>query len=207
MNIPWLEVIAAALGLANAYLLVRRSIWNYLPGIATVVLYGWIFFQARLYSDTLLQVFYVVVQLYGWKNWASSKHDYGEVVVLRLTWPGRFAWALGIAAATLGWGWVMHRFTDDAAPWLDAGMAITAVSAEMLLTRRRIETWYLWIAVNLMSIILYVSRGLYVTTALYCVLLGLATWSFMAWRAAEKARQAAGLSPTLPADAAASTAR
>jgi len=57
MNIPWLEVIAAALGLANAYLLVRRSIWNYLPGIATVVLYGWIFFQARLYSDTLLQVF------------------------------------------------------------------------------------------------------------------------------------------------------
>jgi len=81
------------------------------------------------------------------------------------------------------------------------------VSAEMLLTRRRIETWYLWIAVNLMSIILYVSRGLYVTAALYCVLLGLATWSFTAWRAAEKARQAAALSPTLPADAAVSTAR
>jgi nicotinamide mononucleotide transporter len=183
-----LEVLAAALGLVNAWLLVRRSIWNYAFGIAAVTLYGWIFFQAKLYSETLLQVFYVVVQFYGWANWASSRLVFGEVVVLRLTWPGRVATIAGIAVATAAWGWVMHTYTDAAAPWLDAGVAMTAVVAQVLLTRRMIETWYLWIAVNVMSITLYISRGLYVTTALYCVLLGFATWSFLAWRAAEAAR-------------------
>ena len=184
----WLEVVAAALGLVNAWLLVRRSVWNYAFGIAAVTLYGWIFFQAKLYSDTLLQVFYVIVQVYGWSNWASSKAAFGEVVVLRLTWAGRWAWVVGIAAATAAWGWVMHTYTDAAVPWLDAGVAMTAVVAQLLLTRRKIETWHLWIAVNVMSIALYASRELYVTTALYCVLLGFAAWSLRAWRAAERAR-------------------
>jgi len=197
VSLPWLEAIAAALGLVNAYLLVRRSIWNYAFGIAAVTLYGWIFFQAKLYSDTLLQVFYVVVQVYGWGNWVSSRLAFGEVVVLRLTWPRRIAWVLGIAAATAGWGWIMNRYTDAAAPWLDAGMAMTAVVAQVLLTQRRIETWYLWIAVNAMSIVLYISRELYVTTALYCVLLGFAVWSFMAWKRAENARRA-NSGPVIP---------
>jgi nicotinamide mononucleotide transporter len=207
MSMPWLEAIAAALGLVNAYLLVRRHVWNYAFGIAAVTLYGWIFFQSKLYSDTLLQVFYVVVQVYGWSNWASSKMAFGEVVVLRLTWSGRVAWILGIAAATAGWGWVMHRYTDAAAPWLDAGVAMTAVVAQILLTQRKIETWYLWLAVNAMSIVLYASRELYVTTALYCVLLVFAAWSLVAWRSAHDARLAHGAFPVLPADAAASTAR
>jgi nicotinamide mononucleotide transporter len=192
VSLPWLEAIAAALGLVNAYLLVRRSVWNYAFGIAAVTLYGWVFFQARLYSDTLLQVFYVAVQIYGWSNWASSRIAFGEVVVLRLTRARRITWVLGIAAATAGWGWIMHRYTDAAAPWLDAGVAMTAVVAQILLTQRKIETWYLWIAVNAMSIVLYTSRELYVTTALYCVLLGFAVWSFMAWRRAEDARRASG---------------
>lgn len=194
---PWLEAIAAALGLVNAYLLVRRSIWNYAFGIAAVTLYGWIFFHAKLYSDTLLQVFYGVVQVYGWSNWASSKQAFGEVVVLRLSGGARLGWVLGIVGATAAWGWVMHRFTDAAAPWLDAGVAMTAVVAQLLLTRRKIETWYLWIAVNVMSIVLYASRELYVTTALYCVLLGFATWSLVAWRTAEAARRAS-VAPAAP---------
>jgi nicotinamide mononucleotide transporter len=204
----WLEVVAAALGLVNAWLLVRRSVWNYAFGIAAVTLYGWIFFHAKLYSDVLLQVFYVVVQLYGWSHWAASKLAFGEVVVVRLTCAARVGWVLAIAAATAGWGWVMHRYTDAAAPWLDAGVAMTAVVAQWLLTRRKIETWYLWIAVNAMSIVLYVNRELYVTTALYCVLLGFAAWSLMAWRAAERIHHGIGGFPISPgAAAAASTSR
>lgn len=208
MTVTWLEIIAASLGLVNAWLLVRRSIWNYPFGIAAVMLYGWIFFHAKLYSDVLLQVFYVVVQVYGWSHWAASKLAFGEVVVLRLTWMARVGYVLAIAAATAGWGWVMHRFTDAAAPWLDAGVAMTAVVAQWLLTRRKIESWYLWIAVNAMSIVLYIPRELYVTTALYCVLLGFAVWSLMAWRAAERTHHAMGGFPISPgAAAAASTAR
>ena len=201
-----LEIIAASLGLVNAWLLVRRSVWNYAFGIAAVTLYGWIFFHAKLYSEVLLQVFYVGVQVYGWRHWAASKTAFGEVIVLRLTWAARAGYVLAIAMATAGWGWVMHRYTDAAAPWLDAGVAMTAVVAQWLLTRRKIETWYLWIAVNAMSIVLYASRGLYVTLALYCLLLGFAVWSLMAWLDAELARQRGGESRIKPADAAGASA-
>lgn len=207
MSMTWLEVLAAGLGLVNAWLLVRRSVWNYPFGIAAVILYGWIFFHAKLYSDVLLQVFYVVVQVYGWSHWNASRLAFGEVVVLRLTWAARVGWILAIAAATAGWGWIMHAYTDAAAPWLDAGVAMTAVIAQWLLMRRRIETWYLWIAVNVMSIVLYASRELYVTAALYCVLLGFAAWSLMAWRAAERARQGHAGLPATTGDAAVPGAR
>src|ERR1700743_2397110 len=63
------EIIAAILGVANIVLLVRRSVWNYPFGLAMVALYGWVFFAARLYSDAGLQVFFFVVQIYGWWNW------------------------------------------------------------------------------------------------------------------------------------------
>ena len=80
----------------------------------------------------------------------------------------------------------MHRFTDAAAPWLDASVAMTSVAAQLLLTRRTIDTWYLWVAVNALSIFLYASRGLYITMVLFCAMLVLAVWSLLAWQQAEQ---------------------
>ncbi len=90
---PWspLEMLAVVLGLANVVLVVRRSIWNYPFGIAMVTLYAFIFFEVKLYSDALLQLFFLVVQFYGWANWARSRADAGEVVVLALGGRGRAA--------------------------------------------------------------------------------------------------------------------
>ena len=182
----WTEAVAALFYVTNCLLLVRRSIWNYPFGIAAVSIYAVIFFEARLYSDMLLQIFYVVIQFYGWRNWSLSKETHGDVVVQRMTPLAKVRTAAAIVAATAGWGWIMHRYTDAAAPWLDAGVAMTAVAAQILLTRRKIETWYLWIAVNSLSIVLYASRELYVTMALFCAMLPLAIWSLIAWRRAEE---------------------
>ncbi len=186
MTMTWIEALAAALIVTNSLLLIRRSIWNYAFGIAGVIVYGWIFFHARLYSDTLLQGFFVVVQLYGWHNWTRTKAALGEVVVLRLEPAQLLGTVAAIVALTAGWGWLMDRCTDAAAPWLDAAVAMTSVAAQILLTRRRIENWYLWIAVNAMSVVLYASRGLYITMVLYCVMLALAVWALVEWRQAER---------------------
>lgn len=185
----WSEALAAILYLTNSLLLVRRSIWNFPVGIAAVSIYGIIFFEARLYSDMLLQIFYVIVQLYGWHNWSRSNETFGEIVVLRMSRPARASWVAGILATAVTWGWIMHRYTDAAAPWLDAGVAMTAVAAQILLTQRRIETWILWITVNIASIILYASRELYITVGLFSLMLPLAVWSLFAWRKAERLQQ------------------
>jgi nicotinamide mononucleotide transporter len=180
------EGVAALLILANVWLIARRSIWNYAFGIVGVVIYGAVFFRAKLYSDMLLQVFFLVVQLYGWRQWRRSQVDAGEVVVERLTVRARLGWFVGILVAVASWGWLMHRFTDAALPWWDASVAMTSVVAQILMSVRKLENWWLWIAANLLSIGLYATKGLWITTALYILLLGISIWGLARWRAARQ---------------------
>jgi nicotinamide mononucleotide transporter len=184
-----LEIVAVALGLVNVALVVRRSIWNYPFGIAMVALYALIFFEAKLYSDALLQLFFLVVQFYGWWNWARSRADAGEVVVLRLNWSARGLWLAGCAASTLGWGWLMHNHTDASYPYWDASIAMMSVAAQILMSRRVLENWLLWIAVDLAAIPLYAAKGLTLTAWLYGVFLGLSVIGLIGW---ERARRRAG---------------
>ncbi len=94
-----LEIAAVILGLANVGLLVRRSIWNYPFGLAMVVLYGFIFFEARLYGEAGLQSFFFIVQLYGWWLWARAGGTEHAVAVHWLGWPARLAWLVAIGAS------------------------------------------------------------------------------------------------------------
>lgn len=186
-----LEIAASALLLVNIALVARRSIWNYPFAIAAVSLYAVLFFQTKLYSDMLLQGFYVALNLYGWFNWSRSRAETGEVAVRVLDWPARAAWLAACAALTGGWGWLMHRLTDAAMPWWDAGVAMTSVAAQILLSRRYLENWILWIAVDIVAVPLFAVRGLWLTAGVYAILLGLSVWGLVDWRRAYRRRAAA----------------
>lgn len=189
----WTEAIAFALGVINVTLVVRRSVWNYPFALAMVTLYAAVFWEARLYSDTLLQGFFFVVNIYGWMRWRADRAVAGEIVVGTMTGAERTRWTLGCGIAALLWGATMHRFTDAALPWWDAAIAVTSVAAQILLAWRRIENWVLWIAVDIGSIGLYAAKGLWLTMILYAVFLVLATWGLVDWRrvmARQRARAA-----------------
>lgn len=177
-----LETIAFGLGIANVTLVVLRSIWNYVFGLAMVALYAVIFLDAKLYSDALLQIFFFVVQLYGWWNWARVRAQTGDIAVGILTLRERALWTIGCAAGALAWGYGMDRFTDAAFPWFDATLAITSVVAQILQSRRKLESWWLWIAVDIGSIALYTAKGLKLTMLLYTIFLALAVWGLIDWR-------------------------
>mgnify|MGYP003577682811 CR=1 FL=1 len=185
-----LEIAASALLLVNIALVARRSIWNYPFGIAAVSLYALLFFETKLYSDMLLQGFYVALNLYGWFNWTRSKADAGEVVVLTLGWPAGGGWGAGCEVWMVGGGWLMHRLTDAAMPWWDAGVAMTSVAAQILLARRYLENWVLWIIVDIVAIPLFASRGLWLTAGVYGVLLGLSIWGLIDWHRAHARHRA-----------------
>lgn len=182
---PW-EALATLLGLINIWLIVRRSVWNYPFGLAMVAIYAWLFArpEVRLYSDAGLQAFFFVVQLYGWWNWSRSETQAGEVRVLELLPGQRAAWAAGIAVATIGWGALMHRFTDAALPWWDAFIAMTSVAAQLLMARRFLENWILWIAVDVVAIGVYAAKGLMLTAFLYTVFLIMSAIGLLSWRKA-----------------------
>jgi nicotinamide mononucleotide transporter len=181
-----IEGVAALLVLVNVWLVARRSIWNYAFGIAGVAIYAIVFFRAKLYSDTLLQLFFLVVQFYGLWQWRRSQADAGEVVVERLAAGARIGWLAGILVAVAGWGWLMHRFTDAALPWWDASVAMTSVAAQILMSVRKIENWWLWITANILSIWLYAAKGLWITMGLYILLLGISVWGLARWRIARQ---------------------
>lgn len=181
-----LEIIAVALGLANVGLLVRRSIWNYPFGMVMVALYFIIFRDARLYGEAALQVFFFVVQGWGWWLWARAGGLAQMVSVGWMGWPARAA-ALGlVAGSSLGIGWAMARWTDAALPFADAAIAGASVAAQVLLAMRRVENWALWIAIDVLSVGVYIHRALYLTAGLYAVFLMLAAAGLAGWAKAAR---------------------
>lgn len=180
----WTEWVAAGLGVINVVLVVRRNVWNYPFALAMVSLYFIVFAEARLYSDALLQVFFFAVNLYGWRSWVRAKAEAGEVPVALMSARERLAWLAATLAASFIWGLGMARFTDAAAPIVDAGVAGFSIAAQILLARRKLENWVVWIAVDLVAIGLYASRGLTLTAGLYALFLLLATLGFFQWRSA-----------------------
>ena len=176
-----LEWLAVALGVVNIGLLVRRSVWNYPFGMAMVALYVLIFRDARLYGEAGLQVFFFVMQGYGWALWYRAEDAGAQVPVRWLDWPSRWVWIMVTAALSLNLGWVMHRFTNAALPYADAAISGASIAAQLLLAFRRIENWVLWILIDLASIAVYVVKGLWPTAALYLLFLAMSAWGLAAW--------------------------
>ena len=176
------EWVAAFLGLVTVILVVRRSVWNYPFALAMVTLYFFEFVEEKLYSDALLQIFFLVINLYGWWAWSRAPQVEAGVAVIRMSSRSRAHWLGATALASLAWGWLMASFTDAAAPFVDAAVAGTSVAAQWLQSLRRVETWILWIVADLIAIPLYWSKGLVPTTILYCIFLGLAVAGLREWQ-------------------------
>ena len=180
-----LELVAATLGLINLVLIARRTIWNYPFGIGAVCLYFFVFLDARLYSAAALQIFFLAAQLYGWWYWRQSTDGSTPVPVRSLSARNRgIALAIG-TFLTLLLGLTMSRLTDAAAPWWDAGNAGFSMVAQILTDRRHVESWPLWIAINVLSVWLYASQGLFATAGLYAIFLCIACWGWDQWRRAD----------------------
>jgi nicotinamide mononucleotide transporter len=179
-----IEIIAVCCGLANVGLIIRRSIWNYPFGFVMVVLYARIFYDYQLYSDALLQVYFFLIQFYGLYYWLRGRADDGRIIVEYLP---RQQYAAYLTIALVGWlalSFAMQRFTDASFPFWDGAIAALSVLAQFLLARRHIESWHLWITVDLLAIGLFYTKGLEPTAALYGVFLVLATLGLLQWRKA-----------------------
>jgi nicotinamide mononucleotide transporter len=184
MTLQPLEIVGTALGLANLWLTVRQNIWCWPIGIACVLCFGVVFFDARLYSDVFLQVVYLIVQIYGWWFWLNHKHSgtSSTAPIAQLTMFERVTCLIAIGIAALGLGFFMATFTKADLPYLDAVPTSLSIAAQCLQTRKIIDSWLLFIVANLLFIGIYATKGLYVTIALYIVSTALAIIGFKAWK-------------------------
>ena len=185
-----LEIVAVACGLANIYLTVKQNIWSWFFGGIMVSLYIYITYHQRLYSDALLNVFFLVMQFYGWYEWTRGPvvHAKSLVPIRRL---GAVGWSWtsgGVIAGTAALGTVMHRYTNASFPYLDASATALSVFGQFLMTKKIIDNWTLWIIADVLYIFLiYPRKGLYLTTGLYVVFLILCVKGYREWSASPEA--------------------
>lgn len=178
----WIEGIAAVCGLLCVWLTVRQNVLCWPTGLVQVVLYIGVFYQARLYSDLILHLVYVVMQIYGWYHWLHGGRERKELQVTAMSLAGLLAWLGIVAAATVPWGYSMATYTDAAAPYADAFIAVASLIAQWLMARKKLESWYFWIAVDIVAIVVYLYKELVITTGLYSVFLVLAVLGYFQWK-------------------------
>ncbi len=184
-----MEIAGSILGLINIFLLVRRSVWNFPVAMAMVTLVGIVLFRTRLYSEAGLQVFFFVVNAYGWWLWSRASDSSGEVPVRWMDWPARAVWAFATAICSLSLGWVMHSFTNAALPFADSAIAGASVTAQFLLSFRRIENWVLWVLIDIASVCLYFYRDLFLFAGLYTAFGVISVLGLREWITAERGTQ------------------
>jgi nicotinamide mononucleotide transporter len=177
-----IEWIAAAFGFLCVWLTIRQNILCWPVGLVQVVLYIAVFYHARLYSDLLLHIFYVFLQFYGWYHWLHGAGQRDELPITRMDLKDRFIWPILIAIITLLWGSAMAKFTDASAPLPDAFIAVASLAAQWLLARKVLESWLIWIIVDIVAIGVFFSRSLFVTSGLYALFLVLAILGYLQWR-------------------------
>ena len=179
-----IELIAATCGFANVVLIIRRSLWNYPFGIVMVILYAYIFYDYKLYSDAILQVFFLLIQIFGLFWWLKRTDDTGRVVVRSLS-SRDLSLTLGAGVlGTLILGTLMAQLTDASLPYPDATTTVFSVAAQVLLARRYIQNWLIWIGVDVLAIGIYAYKGLYPTAVLYATFLGLTIQGWRFWKRA-----------------------
>jgi len=147
-----------------------------------VVLYAIVFYGAKLYANMGLQVVYAVLSVYGWYEWLHGGENRTKLHVTR-TGPRLGAMlALIAVAGSVPLGMLLHRATDAALPFMDSALASTSLVAQWMMTRKKVENWLVWSAVDVLYVGMFIYKGLYLTSALYAVFLALAVRGYVEWR-------------------------
>jgi nicotinamide mononucleotide transporter len=183
-----LEIAGTILGLLNLWLTIRQNIWCWPVGIACVICFASVFFQIKLYSDFLLQLVYIAVQLYGWWFWVKHGHS-GIHSTHKVSVLSRIQLALygiAIAVCSLGLGTIMAKFTNADLPYLDALPTAISIAAAWMQARKVLQSWLFFIFGNILFIGIYASKGLYVTIILYVVSTILAAFGYVKWLQSSK---------------------
>lgn len=177
-----LEVVGFVATLLNVGLLAKNRVAGWPVGLVAVAAYAVVFFEVRLYADTLLQGFFFVTGMLGWRDWQYGGAQRTPLPITRLSARGWMLTVLAIAATGALVGGAFHAFTDAAKPFLDSALLGASVVGQLLLVRRVLDNWLVWIAADVLYVPLYLSRDLPLTALLYAALALLALKGYLDWK-------------------------
>lgn len=177
----WLELISFTLSVLMVALTIRQLHWGWLFAILASALYALVFFDAGLYGDMGLQFVFITVSAWGWWQWLRGADRQHALPVSRLTRYGlagvTLAWLLAFVALAL----FLQAYTDTDVPYADGFLTAGSLLGQLLLSRKKIENWLIWIIVDVLYVGLYVYKNLMLTALLYAVFVVMAALGWRAW--------------------------
>lgn len=179
-----LEFIGVISGIAGVWLTMKKNSWCFPVGLINVIISLYLFFQQKLYADSLQQLVYILLLIYGWMNWNKMNVlSDRKIIISQLSHPEKAVGLLAILCSTLLLGKLLETYTDATMPWLDSFATSCAFLAQYLIARKKIETWMLWLIVNGIYIGIYFQKELYLYLVLFIVYGILSVIGWKSWKA------------------------
>lgn len=184
-----IEIVANVFTVLCIFLAGRNSVHTWWTGIIACVSFIWVFFGAKLYADMVLQLFFIASSAYGWWVWSERK-DQSVVPITKSDSMYLMIIVLLAAVGVIGFSSMLALFTDAAYPFIDSGILCLSVAGQILMANRKVENWPFWIVVNTLSVPLFYSRELYLTTGLYAIFWFHAWYAWYIWNREMKVKNA-----------------
>lgn len=176
-----LEIFAVVISVIGVSLTVMRNMWCWFFNMIAFVLYAYLFYEYKLYGETILQFFFMGVSIYGFYFWLKAKHVDHEISIVPIS---RRHLILQMIMATVGgliFGLTLKYFTDASLPILDAQLAAFSLLATYWTSRKHIATWVLWVFVDIIYVGMFYYKALFLTAGLYAAFVILAAWGWWQW--------------------------
>lgn len=186
----WTEVVGFGTGAACVWLAARRNIWTFPLGIANNLVFIVLFFGAALYADLGLQIVYLVLGVLGWLGWSRHRAADDRALIGRMPRRAILPLVVAAVAGTAIIAYALHSYTDSTTEIADAATTSVSLVAQYMLNRRWLENWFVWIAVDVAYVGLFLYKGLNITAALYLLFIGLCVIGLRGWLRARRQQTA-----------------
>ena len=181
-NQSLLETIGVISGILCVWLAARNIIWNWPIAIISVAAYIFIFFEAKLYADMGLQVYFMGMNIYGWYYWSRKPKDADKVQVKSISKKELLFALFGVATFTTLLGFFLFKQTDAAFPFIDSFCTACSLVAQLFMARKVLENWLIWIFVDIIYVGVYLAKDLHLTAGMYALYIYIALTGYLAWR-------------------------
>ena len=187
----YIEILGTIVGIVYLWLEYKANIYLWLVSIIMPAIYLYVFYVAGLYADFAINIYYLLIAIYGWMAWKygfklfSAKREKNGDEKLRISHVPKKLWIRLVVVYVLlqlSITWVLITYTNSDVPWLDSFTTSVSILAMWLLARKYLEQWLVWIVVDIVSVVLYLYKDLYYTSALYAVYAIIAIFGYYKWK-------------------------
>ena len=178
------EMLAVFLSVSYLLLAIKQNLWCWIAAFFSTLIYSVLFFDASLLMDSALNIFYLVMAVYGWYSWkyGNIKVQNVELNISTYGMAKNIKIIIVLILISLVLGYIMANYTSADFAYLDTFTTVFAVFATYMLTKKVLENWIYWVVIDAVSIYIYIQKGFYLTAVLFAVYTVLAVVAYVKWK-------------------------